>query len=130
MGGSLLLIPTLSYFVGVKEGIIIASILLGLNNCLKIMIFFKYIQLNRVIYLMAFMLAGALLGSFLMTKIEEHLPAVILLINIVFAFFVEKNAIMPVRKKISWSSIQLAVGFLLGHFRHFGTIKGHRNKML
>jgi uncharacterized membrane protein YfcA len=73
---------------------------------------------------MAFMLAGALLGSFLMTKIEEHLPAVILFINIVFAFFVEKNAIMPVRKKISWPSIQLAVGFLLGHFRHFGTIKG------
>jgi uncharacterized protein len=129
MGGSLLLIPTLSYFIGVRDGIIISSVLLALNNCFKIIVFFKYIQLRKIIFLMCFMLAGAIPGSMLMLKIDENILAVILFINIIFAFIIEKNAVSGVRKKISWMYSWLS-GFCSGISGTSGPLKGMAIKCL
>lgn len=129
MGGSLLLIPTLSYFIGVRDGIIISSVLLGLNNCFKIIAFFKYIQLSKIVFLMAFMLIGAILGSLLMMKMDENILAVILFINIIFAFIIEKNAATGVRKKISWIYSWLS-GFCSGISGTSGPLKGMAIKCL
>lgn len=123
MGGSLLLIPTLSYFIGVRDGIIISSVLLGLNNCFKIIVFFKYIQIRKIVYLMFFMLIGAIPGSMLMMKMDENILAVILFINIIFAFIIEKNAATGVRKKISWVYSWLS-GFCSGISGTSGPLKG------
>lgn len=129
MGGSLLLIPTLSYFIGVRDGIIISSILLGLNNCIKIFVFRKYIRLKNIVYLLIFMLTGAVAGSLLMMKIAEDILAVILFINIIFAFFIEKNAKSVVRKKISWLYSGLS-GFFSGISGTSGPLKGMAIKCL
>lgn len=129
MGGSLLLIPTLSYFIGVRDGIIISSILLGLNNCVKIIVFRKYIRIKNIVYLLLFMLIGAIAGSLLMMKIEEDILAVILFINIIFAFIIEKNAATDVRKKISWMYSGLS-GFCSGISGTSGPLKGMAIKCL
>lgn len=123
MGGSLLLIPTLSYFIGIRDGIIISALLLGLNNCVKIIAFRKYIRFKTISWLMLFMLLGAIPGSLLMMAINEQLLAVILFGNIIFAFIIEKNAATGVRNKISWGYSWLS-GFCSGLSGTSGPLKG------
>jgi len=72
---------------------------------------------------MFFMFIGAVIGSFLMMKIDEHLLALILFVNIIFAFIIEKKASFSVRKKISWLYSWLT-GFTSGISGTSGPLKG------
>src|SRR5215207_7503544 len=87
LGGSLILIPALTLLFGIKESIIISSILLGLNNLVKVYFFRQHIRFKPILWIMLFIFAGSALGAVLLLRIDEKIVAFILLGHVIFSFF-------------------------------------------
>ena len=45
LGGSLILVPTMTLLLGPKEGIAVAAVLLGLNNVLRVIAYRRHVPL-------------------------------------------------------------------------------------
>ncbi|MEJ7737900.1 MAG: sulfite exporter TauE/SafE family protein [Chitinophagaceae bacterium] len=123
MGGSLILIPALTLLFGIKESIIISSILLGLNNLVKVIFFRQYIRFRPILWIMLFIFAGAGIGAVLLLSINEKVVAVILLVHVIFSFFFQRNQHYEIRKKISWL-IAFTAGLFSGIAGTSGPLKG------
>ncbi len=101
LGGSLLLIPTLTLLLGVKEGIVLSSILLGLNNVVKTFYYRHHIKLKASLFLLLPMIIGSAIGALLMVQLNSKLLGFFLLAHICISFFVQR---------FSTGSIQRATG--------------------
>lgn len=63
LGGSLLLVPTLALFLGTKEGVALAALLLASNNVLKIIAYRKTLPFRKAAAIVVLLVFGAALGA-------------------------------------------------------------------
>ena len=68
LGGSLLLVPTLALFLGTKEGVALAALLLASNNVLKIYAYRKTLPFRKAAVIVVLLVIGAALGSTLLVN--------------------------------------------------------------
>lgn len=68
LGGSLLLVPTLALFLGTKEGVALAALLLASNNVLKIAAYRHTLPFRKAAVIVVLLVAGAALGSSLLVR--------------------------------------------------------------
>lgn len=86
MGGSLILIPALSIVFGIKEGIMISSLLLALNNIFKLYFYQRQINWPKIGVLVVLMGLGSLLGALFMLELSPRILSIGLGILVVFSF--------------------------------------------
>jgi len=82
LGGSLLLVPTLALFLGPKEGVALAALLLASNNVVKIGAYRKTLPFRAAALITLLIVAGAALGSTLLVRA----PAWVVTIGVVAMF--------------------------------------------
>ena len=123
LGGSLILIPVLSAVLGIKEGIVISSILLGLNNIIKVIFFRGNIKFKPVSFLMILMMAGAVIGSFMMLKANSHILTIFLVFNIAISFLIQQYTSLKLQKNAGLIFSFLS-GFCSGLSGTSGPLKG------
>lgn len=68
LGGSLLLVPTLALFLGTKEGVALAALLLASNNVFKIAAYRHTLPFRAALWIIVLIVAGAALGSTLLVN--------------------------------------------------------------
>ncbi len=68
LGGSLLLVPTLALFLGTKEGVALAALLLASNNVMKIIAYRKTLPFRAALGITVLIVIGAALGSTLLVN--------------------------------------------------------------
>ncbi len=68
LGGSLLLVPTLALFLGSKEGIALAALLLASNNVMKIIAYRKTLPFKAAALITALIVIGAAVGATLLVE--------------------------------------------------------------
>ena len=68
LGGSLLLVPTLALFLGTKEGVALAALLLASNNVAKIVAYRETLPFRKAAPIVALIMLGAALGSTLLVN--------------------------------------------------------------
>lgn len=129
MGGSLLLLPVLSFLLGFNEGVVLSSILLGLNNVFKLIAFFKHLVWRNVLPLLCSISIGSALGAFLFLKMSSNVVAILLLINIVVTFLVQRKAIPKIQYRAA-VSVSFLAGLLSGVSGSSGPLKGLAIKCL
>ena len=71
LGGSLLMVPTLSLFLGSKEGVALAALLLASNNVLKIIAYRETLPFRKALPIVVLIMAGAAVGSTLLVNAPE-----------------------------------------------------------
>ena len=82
LGGSLLLVPTLALFLGPKEGVALAALLLASNNVVKIGAYRKTLPFRAAALITLLIVAGAALGSTLLVRA----PAWVVTVGVVAMF--------------------------------------------
>lgn len=97
LGGSLLLVPTLVVFLGSKEGIALAALLLASNNVMKIIAYRRTLPFLAAAGVTVLIVAGAAIGSTLLVKA----PTVWVTVGVVAMFAAsiaaERLEVKPVR---------------------------------
>ncbi len=71
LGGSLLMVPTLALFLGSKEGVALAALLLASNNVLKIIAYRATLPFRAAALIIALTVLGAAIGSSLLVEAPE-----------------------------------------------------------
>ncbi|NNE11189.1 MAG: sulfite exporter TauE/SafE family protein [Ilumatobacter sp.] len=83
LGGSLLMVPTLALFLGSKEGVALAALLLASNNVMKIVAYRETLPFRKASVIVALIVFGAALGSSVLIRAPEI--AVTIAIIVMFA---------------------------------------------
>ncbi|MEM9465238.1 MAG: sulfite exporter TauE/SafE family protein [Actinomycetota bacterium] len=71
LGGSLVLVPTLVVFLGSKEGIALAALLLASNNVAKIFAYRRTLPFRQAAPIVALIMVGAAIGATLLVNAPE-----------------------------------------------------------
>lgn len=88
LGGSLVMVPTLALFLGSKEGVALAALLLASNNVMKIVAYRATLPFRPAALIVALIVVGAALGSTLLV----HAPAWAVTVGIVAMFIASVGA--------------------------------------
>ncbi len=72
LGGSLVLVPTLALFLGSKEGVALAALLLASNNVLKIVAYRRTLPFRAAAGIVVLIVIGAALGSTLLVNAPAY----------------------------------------------------------
>lgn len=80
LGGSLLMVPTLALFLGSKEGVALAALLLASNNILKIAAYRETLPFRAAAVVIVLLMAGAALGSSLLVRAPEAWVTIAILV--------------------------------------------------
>ncbi len=76
LGGSLVMVPTLSLFLGSKEGVALAALLLASNNVFKIWAYRKTLPFRAAAVIVLMIIIGAAIGSSLLVRAPEGVVTV------------------------------------------------------
>ncbi|MEE9417549.1 MAG: TSUP family transporter, partial [Acidimicrobiales bacterium] len=68
LGGSLLLVPTLAIFLGSKEGVALAALLLASNNVMKLIAYRRTLPFRAAVVITLLIVLGAAVGSTLLVN--------------------------------------------------------------
>ncbi len=82
LGGSLVLVPTLALYLGTKEGVALAGLLLASNNAAKIIAYRKTLPFRSAVPIAILIALGAALGSTLLVKA----PTIVVTAGVIFMF--------------------------------------------
>ncbi|MGI9607894.1 MAG: TSUP family transporter [Acidimicrobiales bacterium] len=82
LGGSLVLVPALGLFLGVKEGVALAALLLASNNVAKIIAYRNTLPFRAASGIVALIVIGAALGSTLLVRA----PTIVVTIGVIAMF--------------------------------------------
>lgn len=97
LGGSLLLVPTLALYLGSKEGVALAALLLASNNVLKIIAYRETLPFRAAFGVIVLIVLGAAVGSTLLVRA----PTVFVTIGVVLMFaaslLAERFSLSPIR---------------------------------
>ncbi|MFQ5637533.1 MAG: sulfite exporter TauE/SafE family protein [bacterium] len=89
LGGSLILVPALSLFLGPKQGIALAAILLGCNNIAKTNAYRRTIPFRAVIWILLLTIIGAAIGAKLLVAAPESWVNYAIVVSIGATFLLE-----------------------------------------
>ena len=76
LGGSLVMVPTLSLFLGSKEGVALAALLLASNNVFKIWSYRKTLPFRAAAVIVLMIIIGAAIGSSLLVRAPDAVVTV------------------------------------------------------
>jgi len=99
LGGSLLMVPTLALFLGTKEGVALAALLLASNNIMKITAYRDTLPFRKAALIALLIVIGATLGSTLLVNAPVWAVTVAVLAMFATTIITEQRDIAPIRKK-------------------------------
>ncbi|MEM9135468.1 MAG: sulfite exporter TauE/SafE family protein [Actinomycetota bacterium] len=97
LGGSLLMVPTLALFLGSKEGVALAALLLATNNVLKIVAYRQTLPFRAAAVVIVLLMVGAALGSSLLVRAPEAWVTGAILVMFVASLAAERLDLSRVR---------------------------------
>ena len=101
LGGSLLMVPTLALFLGTKEGVALAALLLASNNIMKMIAYRETLPFRKAAGLAVMIVIGATLGSMLLVNAPVWAVTIAVLAMFTTTIVTEKREIKPVRRKFA-----------------------------
>jgi len=101
LGGSLLMVPTLVFFLGPKEGVALSALLLASNNVMKIIAYRQTLPFRKAAPLALLIAMGAALGAQLLINAPEWLVAVAILVMFAITIVTEQLDMTPMRKRFA-----------------------------
>jgi len=97
LGGSLVLVPTLALFLGTKEGVALAALLLASNNVLKIIAYRKTLPFRKAAVIIVLLVIGAAVGSSLLVRAP---------VGLVTAGVISMFAATLVAERFDWEGVR------------------------
>lgn len=91
LGGSLLLVPALALFLGPKEGIALAALLLAGNNVLKIIAYRRTLPFRAAAGVAILIVIGATIGSTLLVNTSQAIATAAVLVMFVVSVVAERH---------------------------------------
>ena len=123
LGGSLLLVPTLALFLGSKEGVALAALLLASNNVMKIVAYRRTLPFRAATAITVLIVIGAALGSTLLVKAPTIWVTVGVIGMFAASLAAERLHIAPVRAGLA-RFLALISGASSGFSGTSGPLKG------
>ncbi len=97
LGGSLLLVPTLVLFIGSKEGVALAALLLASNNVMKLVAYRRTLPYRAASAIVVLIVIGAALGSTLLVRAPDAAVTIGVITMFVASVVVERFQVQPMR---------------------------------
>ena len=97
LGGSLLMVPTLALFLGSKEGVALAALLLASNNVMKIYAYRTTLPFRAAAPIIVLIALGAALGSTLLVDASDLAVTVAIVAMFVASVIAERYKIRRLR---------------------------------
>ncbi|MFW2384031.1 MAG: TSUP family transporter [Acidimicrobiales bacterium] len=97
LGGSLVLVPTLALYLGTKEGVALAALLLSSNNVMKIIAYRHTLPFRAAAGITVLIVIGAALGSTLLVQAPTILVTIGVVAMFVATVIAERLELTPVR---------------------------------
>ncbi len=123
LGGSLLLVPTLALFLGSKEGVALAALLLASNNVMKIIAYRRTLPFRAAAGVTVLIVIGAALGSTLLVKAPTAWVTIGVVTMFAASVAVERFDLKPVRAGFA-PFLALVSGASSGFSGTSGPLKG------
>ncbi len=101
LGGSLVLVPTLALFLGTKEGVALAALLLACNNVAKIIAYRRTLPFRAAALVVALVVAGAALGSTLLVRAPTSLVTCAVVAMFAATLVAERSDLRPMRARFA-----------------------------
>ena len=97
LGGSLLMVPTLALFLGSKEGVALAALLLAGNNVMKIATYRRTLPFRAAALVIALVAIGAAIGSTLLVDASDFAVTSAIVLMFVISVIAERRHIRMMR---------------------------------
>lgn len=123
LGGSLILVPTLLLFMGAKEGIALAAMLLASNNVLKVIAYRRTIPLKATIGVVALTMIGAWIGARFLVLAPESWVHAAVIASLGLTLIAEKANWIKIQKG-SMPILSVLAGATSGFSGTSGPLKG------
>lgn len=123
LGGSLLMVPTLAFFLGTKEGVALAALLLASNNIMKIIAYRDTLPFRRAAVIALFVVLGATVGSTLLVNAPVWAVTFAVLFMFVLTIVTERYEVTLVRRGAA-PVLALVSGASSGFSGTSGPLKG------
>ncbi len=123
LGGSLLMVPTLALFLGTKEGVALASLLLASNNVMKIIAYRETLPFRKAAMIVVAIMVGAGLGALALVNAPDTAVAIAVLVMFAITIITERYELKPVRRKFA-PLLAFVSGLSSGGFGTSGPLKG------
>ncbi|NNF62615.1 MAG: sulfite exporter TauE/SafE family protein [Acidimicrobiia bacterium] len=101
LGGSLLLVPTLALFLGTKEGVALAALLLASNNVVKIYAYRRTLPFRKSAPIILLIMIGAAIGSALLVRASTVLVTVAVITMFAATMIAERFELDTVRTRFA-----------------------------
>lgn len=123
LGGSLLMVPALALFLGTKEGVALAALLLASNNIMKIIAYRETLPFRKAAGIAALIVIGAAIGSTLLVNAPVWAVTIAVLAMFATTIITEKREIKAVRSKFG-PFLAFVAGASSGFSGTSGPLKG------
>ncbi|HAY68648.1 MAG: sulfite exporter TauE/SafE family protein [Acidimicrobiaceae bacterium] len=123
LGGSLLMVPTLALFLGTKEGVALAALLLASNNIMKIIAYRETLPFRKAAGIAVLIVIGAAIGSTLLVNAPVWAVTIAVLAMFATTIITEKREIKAVRSKFG-PFLAFVAGASSGFSGTSGPLKG------
>ena len=97
LGGSLLMVPTLALFLGSKEGVALAALLLASNNVMKIVAYRHTLPFRKAAVIVLLIVLGAAIGAKLLVGAPEWAVTIGIVVMFVASVVAERMKIDRLR---------------------------------
>jgi hypothetical protein len=98
LGGSLILVPTLSLLLGTKEGVASAALLLAANNVVKAFAYRETLPFRKALTVVVLVALGAFLGARLLVAAPEDVVTVAVILSLALVLMAERLDLSWVRR--------------------------------
>jgi uncharacterized protein len=123
LGGSLLLVPALSLVLGVKQGVVLAALLLAANNVAKVVAYRRTLPLRPIVGVILATAIGAYVGASLLVVAPAAWVGTAVISAIAFTF-VSEHAGRTRLTRLSAPVLALGAGMTSGFAGTSGPLKG------
>lgn len=123
LGGSLVLVPTLALFLGTKEGVALAALLLAANNVVKVIAYRETIPVRRTLVVIALVTVGAAVGARLLVAAPERVVTLAVIVGFIGALVAERLDLSRLRR-LGGPVLALGSGATSGFSGTSGPLKG------
>jgi uncharacterized membrane protein YfcA len=97
LGGSLLMVPTLALFLGSKEGVALAALLLASNNVMKIIAYRRTLPFKAAAGIIVLIVVGAAVGSTLLVNASDLAVTIAIVLMFIASVVAERFKIRRLR---------------------------------
>ena len=123
LGGSLILVPTLALFLGTKEGVALAALLLASNNVMKIVAYRRTLPFRAAAVIVVLTVIGAGLGSTILVNAPTWTVTVGVVAMFCASIAAERHKIVKLRTGFA-PLLALVAGASSGFSGTSGPLKG------